>query len=89
MAIRDVYKQIEADREEEEWKSMGIDLLKGLAETEMGKKVAAFQQREGVQKSNINYKTAVKNGGHIVGERDKAYANENGVIDFYVKDLRL
>jgi len=85
MAIRDVYKQIEADREEEEWKSMGIDLLKGLAETEMGKKVAAFQQREGVQKSNINYKTAVKNGGHIVGERDEAYGNANGVIDFYVK----
>jgi len=84
MAIRDVYKQIEADREEEEWKSMGIDLLKGLAETEMGKKVAAFQQREGVQKSNINYKTAVKNAEHIKGERDTAYGHESGVIDFYV-----
>ena len=60
MAIRDVYKQIEADREEDEWKSMGIDLLNELAETEMGKKVNAFQQREQIQKTNINYKTAHK-----------------------------
>ena len=81
MGIRDVYKQIEADREEDEWKSMGIDLLNELAETEMGKKVNAFQQREQMQKTNIN----VANQGNIVKERDKAYANDNGVVDFYVK----
>ena len=85
--IKDVYEEIQSDREKEEWKVAGIELLQEVAQTALEKKINKFNQNKEVLNANINFKTAVNNSEKIISEHEAAYNNTGGVIDYYQKQF--